>query len=419
MYQVESARILFKSGSRSRRLSVGVSRTVLLLGLTSLLTDVSAEMVSTVLPLYVFFTFGAAPLVVSLIDGIYQGATALLQIFGGVLADRFNKHKDVASVGYGISAVCKLGLAIGAGAVGAVAALVVIDRAGKGLRTGPRDAMISLSTEPAELGSAFGVHRALDTAGAMLGPLIAFGMLLLEPGRFSGIFMVSFCFAMLGLAVIVLLVKPVSRLASGRTKRVSVRAAAEVLRAEPFRRLVIAGTLLNLATISDALFYLGLQRKLDFQVSIFPLLFVGTSLVYMLLAVPVGRLADRIGRMPVLVGGYLMLVPVYLALLVTSLPIVGLAGCLIALGTWYAASDGVLAAFASSRLDEDVRTTGLSVVGAATGLAGLGSSLLFGLLWTVSGITLAALTFVGLLIAAALASVMLLRADERHAVAEH
>lgn len=419
MYQVESARILFKSGSRSRRLSVGVSRTVLLLGLTSLLTDVSAEMVSTVLPLYVFFTFGAAPLVVSLIDGIYQGATALLQIFGGVLADRFNKHKDVASVGYGISAVCKLGLAIGAGAVGAVAALVVIDRAGKGLRTGPRDAMISLSTEPAELGSAFGVHRALDTAGAMLGPLIAFGMLLLEPGQFSGIFMVSFCFAMLGLAVIVLLVKPVSRLASGQTKRVSVRATAEVLRAEPFRRLVIAGTLLNLATISDALFYLGLQRKLDFQVSIFPLLFVGTSLVYMLLAVPVGRLADRIGRMPVLVGGYLMLVPVYLALLVTSLPIVGLAGCLIALGTWYAASDGVLAAFASSRLDEDVRTTGLSVVGAATGLAGLGSSLLFGLLWTVSGITLAALTFVGLLIAAALASVMLLRADERHAVAEH
>jgi MFS family permease len=419
VYQVESARILFKGGSRSRRLTVGVSRTVLLLGLTSLLTDVSAEMVSTVLPLYVFFTFGAAPLVVSLIDGIYQGATALLQVFGGVIADRFNKHKDVASVGYGISAVCKLGLAIGAGAVGAVAALVVVDRAGKGLRTGPRDAMISLTSSPSQLGSAFGVHRAMDTAGAMLGPLIAFGMLLLEPGRFSGIFMVSFCFAMLGLAVIVLLVRPVSRVSSARSKRMSVRAAGQILRAKPYRRLVIAGVLLNLATISDALFYLGLQRNLDFQVSLFPLLFVGTSLVYMLLAVPVGKLADRIGKMPVLVGGYLMLVPVYLALLVTSLPIIGLAGCLIALGTWYAASDGVLAAFASSRLDEDVRTTGLSVVGAATGLAGLVSSLLFGLLWTVSGITLAGLTFVGLLIAAALASVLLLRGDERHAVAEH
>ena len=418
MYQVESARVLFKGGSRWRTLSLGVSRTVLLLGLTSLLTDVSAEMVSTVLPLYVFFTFGAAPLVVSLIDGIYQGATALLQIAGGLIADRFNKHKDVASVGYAISAVCKLGLAIGAGAVGAVAALVVVDRAGKGLRTGPRDAMISLTSTKAGMASAFGVHRALDTAGAMLGPLIAFGMLLLEPGKFSGIFMVSFCFAMLGLAVIVLLVQPVSRLASTRTTRVSIRDVGYVLRARPYRRLVIAGTLLNLATISDALFYLGLQRELDFQVSIFPLLFVGTSLVYMLLAVPVGRLADRIGKMPVLVGGYLMLVPVYLALLVTSLPIVGLAGCLIALGTWYAASDGVLAAFASSRLDEDTRTTGLSVVGAATGIAGLFSSLLFGLLWTVAGIAVAGLAFVGLLIAAALASIVLLRGDEKSPVAD-
>jgi hypothetical protein len=91
------------------------------------------------------------------------------------------------------------------------------------------------------------------------------------------------------------------------------------------------------------------------------------------------------------------------------LPVLGLAGCLIALGAWYAASDGVLAAFASSRLDEDIRTTGLSVVGAATGMAGLGSSLLFGLLWTIAGIEVASLTFVALLIAAALSSLVLLR----------
>jgi MFS family permease len=305
--------------------------------------------------------------------------------------------------------VCKLGLAIGAGAVGAVAALVVVDRAGKGLRTGPRDAMISMTSNPAALTTAFGVHRALDTAGAMLGPLIAFGLLLLEPGQFSGIFMVSFCFAMLGLAVIVLLVEPVARARAHRTRTLSLRSAAQTLKAKPFRRLLIAATLLNLCTISDALFYLGLQRNLDFEVGVFPLLFVGTALVYMLLAVPVGKLADRVGKTPVLVGGYLMLVPVYCALLITSLPVLGLAGCLIALGAWYAASDGVLAAFASSRLDEDIRTTGLSVVGAATGMAGLGSSLLFGLLWTIAGIEVASLTFVALLIAAALSSLVLLR----------
>jgi predicted MFS family arabinose efflux permease len=269
--------------------------------------------------------------------------------------------------------------------------------------------MISLTITPAGMATAFGVHRALDTAGAMLGPLIAFGMLLLEPGQFSGIFMISFLFAVLGLAVIVLLVEPVARARTRSARTLSIRTAAHALKAKPFRRLVIAGTLLSLSTISDGLFYLGLQRKLDFEVSVFPLLFVGTALVYMLLAVPVGKLADRGGKMPVLVGGYLMLIPVYCALLVTSLPILGLAGCLIALGTWYAASDGVLAAFASSRLDEDIRTTGLSVVGAATGMAGLGSSLIFGLLWTLAGMTVAALTFVGLLVAAALCSIALLR----------
>ncbi len=413
MYQVESARILFAGGRRARSLRIGVSRTVLLLGLTSLLTDISAEMVSTVLPLYVFFAFGAAPLVVGLIDGIYQGATAILGVGGGVIADRFRRHKDVAATGYGISAVCKLGLAVGAGAVGAVAALVVIDRAGKGLRTGPRDAMISLSSTSAGMATAFGVHRALDTVGAMVGPLIAFGLLLLEPGQFRPIFMVSFCFAMLGLAVIVLLVEPVRRTRDSGAERLSLRSASQALKAEPFRRLFIAATLLSLSTISDGLFYLGLQRRLDFQVSVFPLLFVGTALVYMLLAVPVGKLADRVGKAPVLVGGYLMLVPVYCALLVTSLPILALAGCLVALGTWYAATDGVLAAFASSRLSEEARTTGLSAMGAATGIAGLGSSLLFGLLWTVAGIGTTAIVFIGLLIASALAATLLLRDARR------
>ena len=241
----------------------------------------------------------------------------------------------------------------------------------------------------------------------MLGPLIAFGMLLLEPGQFSAIFMVAFCFAMLGLAVIVLLVQPVQRLAARRTTERLSLAPAAALQAKPFRRLFMAATLLSLCTISDSLFYLGLQRQLDFELSLFPLLFVGTALVYMLLAVPVGKLADRVGKAPVLIGGYLMLVPVYCALLCTSLPILALAGCLFALGAWYAASDGVLAAFASSRLSEEARTTGLSVMGAATGIAGLGSSLLFGLLWTLTGIGTTAVVFAGLLLIATAAGLLL------------
>ena len=413
MYQVESARILFARGARVSVRPFAVSRTVLLLGFTSLLTDVSAEMVNTVLPLYVFFAFGGAPLIVSLIDGLYQGATALLGIAGGLVADRSKRHKEVAAVGYGISAVCKLGLVLIGSVFSALAALVVIDRAGKGVRTGPRDAMISMSSAPERLGMAFGVHRALDTAGAMLGPLIAFGILLAEPGRYRSAFMVSFFFALLGLAVLVFLVEPARRERVRKAEPISIREAARALAAPRFRRVTIAGTLLSFATISDALFYLGLQRRLDLDVSSFPLLFVGTSLVYMLLAVPAGRLADRLGRGRVLVAAYLLLPPVYAALLVTSLPVVGLIACLVALGTWYAATDGVLAAFASSTLAEETRATGLSVVGGATGLARLASSLLFGVLWTLAGITVAALSFCGMLLAATVAAALLLRQPAR------
>ncbi|HEY1360489.1 MAG TPA: MFS transporter [Thermoleophilaceae bacterium] len=412
MYQVESSRTLLQPRpAATRRRSLRVPRTVVLLGVTSLFTDVSSEMVTTVLPLYVFFALGASPLQVSLVDGLYQGATAILRVAGGFVADRWRRHKEVAAVGYGISAVCKLGLFALGGALGAVASIIVVDRAGKGLRTGPRDAMISFSSSREGLATAFGVHRALDTAGAMLGPLIAFGMLLLAPRDFHSVFLVSFCFALLGLSVLVLLVEPARRARHRAAGSQSWQAAKRAMAAGPFRRLVIAGMVLSLATISDGLFYLGLQRRLDFDLSVFPLLFVGTAVVYMTLAVPAGQLADRIGRGKVLVGAYLLLIPVYAALLVTSLPVLGLAACLLLLGAWYAATDGVLAALASAELPEDARATGLSVLGAVTGLARLVSALLFGALWTVAGIQVAAIVFAGLLVVAALTAALLIRHD--------
>ena len=128
-------------------------------------------MVVTVLPLYLVYVGGFSPLAFGLIDGIYNGAIAIVRLASGYIGDRWRRHKEVAVTGYGISAVCKL-LLLGVGtAVSAIGAVVLLDRAGKGIRTAPRDAMISLSTPKEELGTAFGVHRAMDTTGAMLGPL--------------------------------------------------------------------------------------------------------------------------------------------------------------------------------------------------------------------------------------------------------
>jgi MFS family permease len=392
-----------------------VSRTVVLLGLTSLLTDISSEMVVTVLPLYLVYVGGFSPLAFGLIDGIYNGATALVRLASGFIGDRWHRHKEVAATGYGISAVCKFLLLTVGTAVSAIGAVVLLDRAGKGIRTAPRDAMISLSTPKDQLGTAFGVHRAMDTTGALIGPLVAFGLLALAPLAFDSIFLVSFCIAVLGFAVLVLFVRP--RAPQGEPGEVerapSIRRAFGLVRVPQFRSLLIAGGALSLATASDAFIFLILQERLDLGASLFPLLFVGSAGTFMVLAVPMGRLADRIGRGRVLLGGYALLLAVYLTLLS---PLGGwplLVASLGLLGAYYAATDGVLMALGSAIVPEELRGSGLALLGTATSVARLVASLAFGALWTVWGADAAIACFaVALVVAAAAAAATLLRRPE-------
>ena len=412
MYQVESTAAVARVHRALLTRRVNVSRTVVLLGLTSLFTDISSEMVATILPVYLVYTLGLSPFQFGIIDGIYQGASALVRIGSGFVSDRWQKYKTVAGVGYGLSAVCKLAfLAVGS-AWGAVGAVVLLDRAGKGIRTSPRDAMISLSTPRSKLGTAFGVHRALDTTGAMLGPLIGFGILLAAPDSFDSIFVVSFCFALIGLGILALFVKnPPARPTRVETKepKVTLRSAAGLLKGSRYRALVIAGSVLSLATISDGFIYLGLQRNLDFDTSFFPLLFVGTSFVYMLLAVPIGRLADRIGRGRVFVSGYALLLIVYLSLLLPSGGIGVLLVYIAILGTFYAATDGVLMALTGAVLPASLQASGLSLVVTATSLARLVASIAFGALWTWAGLQTAVVIFGGALVLALLFAAVVLR----------
>ena len=195
MYQVADSNILARGGRAlvGRGTHVQVSRTVVLLGLTSLFTDISSEMVTTILPLYLIYSLGLSPLQFGVIDGVQQGASSLVRVAAGFTADRFGRYKEVAVLGYGLSAACRIGFLLVGRSWGLIGAVVFLDRTGKGIRTAPRDALISLSTPKEHLGVAFGVHRALDTAGAVLGPLIAFGLLLLAPQGFDSIFIVSFC----------------------------------------------------------------------------------------------------------------------------------------------------------------------------------------------------------------------------------
>jgi hypothetical protein len=422
VYQVESIRELLRGPRRLRRKRRGVrvGRNVFLLGLTSLFTDLSAEMVAAILPLYVFYGLGLSPLGFGVVDGLYHGVTALVRVGGGLAADRWRRHKEVAAVGYGISAACKLGYLTVGNALGSLSGIVVLDRVGKGIRTAPRDALISLSTAKANLATAFGVHRALDTGGAMIGPLVAFAVLATAPRAFDSVFVVSFCVALIGLSILVLFVENPPRSQSAVTdfELVSPREAFGLLASRRFQGLLLAGSGLALFTISDGFLYLALQRHLDFDERFLPLLFVGTAFAYMLLAIPVGRLADRLGRGRVFVGGYVLLLPVYASLLLPAVGPALLPLYLLLVGCYYAATDGVLMALASNLLPERLRGSGLALLVTATSIGRLLASVVLGAIWTWVGLETAVLCFgIGLVAAMLVATVVLGRITEEHAYA--
>ncbi|MEU7585350.1 MFS transporter [Micromonospora sp. NPDC049230] len=392
-----------RSGFRPRRRRLAlVSGNVVALGTVSLITDVSAEMVAAVLPLYLVLGLQLSPVAFGVLDGVHTGATALLRVVGGFAADRFRRRKLIAGVGYTLSAVAKLGLLLAGRSIPAIGAVIAVDRLGKGVRSAPRDALITLSTPPEALGRAFGVHRAMDSVGAFLGPLAAFAVLLVVGQSYDAVFVTSFCVAALAVVVLVLFVRERPTDQSTDGPNVSVREAFGLLRAGPARRLVLAAALLGLATIGDGFVYLLLQRREDLGLRWFPLLAVGTSLAYLLLATPLGVLADRVGRLPVVLGGYTALGATYLLLAgpVDGWPLIALTLALY--GGFYAATDGVLIALAGPILPARLRTTGIALVQTGQALAYLVSSVLFGLAWQAWGpqaaIRVAAVAVVGVLV---------------------
>lgn len=389
MYPIENSSDIIKNKRKqlfSRAVWVGIGSNVFFLGLTSLFTDISSEMVTATLPLYLLLSLRLAPLQFGLIDGINQGASVLVRVASGLIADRWRRAKEVATAGYAFSAVCRIGLLLVGRNWLALSGVVLLDRIGKGIRTGPRDAMIAASAPSEKLATAFGIHRAMDTAGAMLGPLLATGLLALTPGSYDVVFIVSLCFAIVGVAVIGLLVeRPAESVPAANAMPVSSQILSDLLSRPNFRALVLISSALALTTLSDNFVFLSLQRSFNINLNLFPLLYVGVALSYMVLAIPVGRLADRWGKRYVFLAGYGLLAAVYGLLMVPGLPQVLGLGILLLQGLYYAATDGVLSALASAILPEQWRTTGLAIMTTGIGLARLLASLGYGALWSYLG----------------------------------
>jgi hypothetical protein len=408
MYELNSAPGGISLKAAWRQASwLSLNANVWYLGATSLITDVSSEMITSILPIYLVLHLRMTPLAFGAIDGVYQGVAAVVRTGSGVISDRLRRPKAVAAFGYGLSALSKLGFLVAGARWPPLLAVVAGDRLGKGIRTAPRDTLIALSAAPGQLGTSFGVHRALDAAGATLGPIVAFAILALTPRRFDLVFLTSFWIAIVGLTVLVLFVQASpygpdgERGSSGAD---SHGAAANLLRGRQFRPLLITASVLALATVSDAFLYLTLQQRSGFDSRLIPLLYVGTPLVYFMLAAPMGIVADRIGAGRTFLAGHTFLLVLYGLLVARSLGAVAPVVCVVLLGAYYAATDGVLAALASARLPVGLLGTGLAVIATATNLARVLASLAFGFAWTRWGHETALVLFtLGLCAALALA----------------
>ena len=293
----------------------------------------------------------------------------------------------MAAAGYIASTLCRAGLLFTTTWTG-ITALLTLDRLGKGVRTAPRDALISLSVPRERLGFAFGVHRAMDAVGAMLGPVVAFAILGSIQNGFDVVFVASLCLSIVGVAVLGFFVenRRADRDAVPGEEKVTAAAALSLLKQPGFRHLAVAALLFGGLTISDGFIYLSLQRQAHIPAGAFPLLYVMTSAAYLIFAIPVGRIADRAGRFPVFVAGHALLLAMYAGLIGFDGGWTLVGTTLMLLGLYYAATEGILMALGSSLLPEPLRTSGLAILMTALAMARIFGSAIFGLSWSRFGL---------------------------------
>ncbi len=351
----------------------GLSRNVVVLGVVSLCNDASSEMIYPLLPLFLTTTLGATTQMLGLIEGIAESTAALLKLYSGWLSDRFGKRKSLTVAGYTLSAVTRPLIAL-ATAGWQVLGIRFLDRVGKGLRTAPRDALIADSTPPEARGVAFGFHRAMDHAGAVIGPLLAMAVLALSANNYRLVFFLAVIPALLGVAVLLAGAREIQPVQHAR--RPSFRLT---LFDNNFRRYLFVILLFTLGNSSDA-FLLLRASQMGVATAFIPLLWVFLHVVKMLFSTPCGGLSDRIGRKRVIITGWVLYALVY----------AGFAYCNAAWHIWalfavyglfFALTEGAEKALVADLVDPGIRGTAFGVYNFAIGLGALPASVIMGFLW--------------------------------------
>lgn len=354
---------------------------VILIGLVSFFADLSTEMVYPLIPLYLTGVFGATPALVGVIEGIAESLASLLKVFSGYVSDRYRKKKPIAFVGYATGLVYKLALILAGSWVGILGARA-IDRIGKGIRTAPRDVLVSESSAAGKLGHSFGLHKALDMAGSAAGILTAFFIMTAWKGDYAykRLFLLSCIPAVASLAMFAF----IKETASVRTGPARPNVFAGFKNADSRLKLYLFVVFLFTLGNSSNTFLLLKAGNVGFDPASVVLLYFIYNMVSSLLAIPFGRVSDRIGRKTILVAGYIIFAVVYAGF--AWAPNRGIiVASFVLYGFFTAMTAGVERAFIAEISPPELKGTMLGLQSTIVGIALFPASLIAGLLWTTFG----------------------------------
>jgi MFS family permease len=374
-------------------------RTVVLLGIVSLLTDMSSEMIIPVLPIFLVTALCASPLIVGLIEGFANSLASILKVISGYVSDRMGRPKPLIIGGYTLSGISKLFLGFSRW-WSDVFALRLLDRGGKGVRSAPRDAVIASSTDMDKRGRAFGLHRAMDTTGAIIGPLIL--IVLLPLFGYRDIFIIAAVPALIAVTFLFFLKEPQMAKEKPKSIKISFKKIPKQL-----KFFILVSTIFALGNFSYAFFIL---KVLDagFNPMDIIYLYLLFNIVYAATSIPMGALSDKVGRKPVISFSYLLFGITCLGFMFSS-TVVHFVILFILYGLFNAGAESCQRAYISDLAPEELRATALGTFHTAVGVAMLPSSIIAGLLWSYIG--LGAMFMFGVVLALTALTIFLLKKD--------
>lgn len=365
---------------KSRKSLTKGTRNIIILGLISCFADISSEMVYPLIPLYLTASFGATPVLVGIIEGVAESLASLLKVFSGYISDRFQHKKAIAFSGYATGLLYKAALLL-AGSWGGILTARIIDRFGKGIRTAPRDVMVSESADKNHMGKAFGIHKMLDMAGSAIGILLAY---LLVKNIGNNNYKTVFALSVIPIAIALLLFLFVQEKKENRETIQRDHFWNSISQLDNRLKLYLAITFLFTLGNSSNSFLLLRASDMGFDSSSTILLYFIYNLTASLLAVPCGKLSDKIGRKQLLICGYITFSLVYFSFAFCSCkPFMII--IFVIYGVYTAMTAGAERAFIAEIAPLQLKGTMLGLHSTLVGIALLPASMIAGLLWDYIG----------------------------------